>query len=203
MRISRKIQDELVSSAKAGDTNAINELIVKLQPMIKRIVYPYATHVRDNKYDHYVKDELISECNLYIYKLIDKYKIESKASFFTYVYNRLRGLAKDYFRKEYKNKISTYNKANKLFDEFDEESGVAAHGFIADDNATDVLKDNVQNLINTLGYESYKIMYLYFGEGRTQEEIGEILNKNQRTIGRRIHKYLKLLKNRNNSKINA
>lgn len=83
----------LISRAQADDTEAINQLLILLQPLIRQRIQNRSIAVSDC-------DDLLQDISLRICRSIDKYKLSTRTPFDHFLNRLIKTSKYDYYRKQ-------------------------------------------------------------------------------------------------------
>lgn len=163
---------ELIRKCQTGDKEAFYELISRYHPF----VYKFLVKITE---DEGIAEDLTQETFLKIIKNIDKYDLDGRAKFSTYVITVSKNCYIDYIRREKK-----WMQAIPI----DENSNIED----ISTNVEDLVLDKMYNQdiieeIENLTDEQKLVIKMKYIEGLTLKEIGDRLNLETKTVKSRIH----------------
>jgi len=163
---------ELIYRCRNGDKAAFQELISKYHPY----VFKFLIKATENKQ---LAEDLTQEVFIKVIRNIDKFDVDGKAKFSTYVITVSKNSYIDYLRKEKK-----LFKSGTIEDFTSEE--IAVPGF--EESVVDkIYVKDVMEHIESLTDEQKMVVKLKYIEGLTLKEIGKMLDLEPKTVKSRIH----------------
>lgn len=162
--------DKLIKRCQRGEKEAFEELI--------KVYHPYVYgFLLKNIEDKELTEDLTQDTFLKIIRNIDKFDIEGKANFSTYIITVARNCYIDYLRK-YKNV-----RLNVSLEDID---------YTLDENIEEVVIDRIESKevldkLKDLPEEQQIAIRLKYIQGLTLKEIGQVLHAEPKTIKSRIH----------------
>ncbi|HWT73859.1 MAG TPA: sigma-70 family RNA polymerase sigma factor [Mobilitalea sp.] len=168
---------KLIRACQNGEKQAFNELITLYYPYVSKFLLKLTM-------DEAVNEDLVQETFLKLIRNIDKFDINGKASFATYLITIAKNCYFDYLRK---NK----NTFLDLDDQVIEASTMVEETVLKKLEYDDVLK-----ALESLSWEQGQAIKLKYLEDMTLQEIADIFHTQPKTIKSRIHDgMVKLRKN--------
>jgi RNA polymerase sigma factor, sigma-70 family len=164
--------NNLIKKCQQGDKEAFHLLISKYHPF----VYKFLVKLTGNEQ---VAEDLTQDTFIKLIKSIDKFDINGKAQFSTYIITIAKNTFIDYFRKEKKFINCT---------SIDESYNIQDMSLNVEEIVADKLfGQNVMANLEDLSEEQKIAIKLKYIEGLTLKEIGEKLNIEPQTVKSRIH----------------
>jgi len=162
----------LIKRCQVGDKEAFQELISKYHPFIYKFL------IRLTK-DEESAEDLTQETFIKIIRNIDKFDINGKAKFSTYLVTVSKNCYIDYLRKTQK-----YVMTNPLEESFQAED----HKFNLEKNVIDKMDSlDVLEVMKQLPDNQRIVIEMKYIEDLTLKEIGDALNLETKTVKSRIH----------------
>ena len=173
IEVIRFVDDNnLVKRCQQGDKEAFHLLISKYHPF----VYRFLLNLNGNEQ---IAEDLTQDTFIKLIRSIDKFDINGKAQFSTYIITIAKNTYIDYYRKE------------KRFNHFiplDEKLDIQDLGVNVEEQvAAKLLGQNIIANLEELSEEQRIAIKLKYIEGMTLKEIGEMLNTEPKTVKSRIH----------------
>ncbi len=167
-----------IKLSQQGDISAFEELIYSYQQKIFNIAY-YKTQ------DQNLSEDVTQEVIIRIFKKIRTFKFQS--SFSSWVYRITCNIINDVIKKlkpSFEISIedvreSEYSEIQNLNEELDKE----------------IKAEKLRKLISKIPHKFQIVLILYEFEGKTYEEISEIIGKNINTVKTRLYRARQILKN--------
>ena len=171
--------DEMfVKEIKAGNAMAFEAMVLKYQPKLMSSLIGY-TKSRDHA------EELCQKTFIRVWQKIDSFRGDS--ALFTWIYRIGINLAKNDF-------ASSYNRSSKVTDSLDQdEHDVPQHISPETELIASESEEKIMNFIQTLDANTKAAFILREVEGRTYDEIAEILNCPIGTVRSRIFRARQLI----------
>jgi RNA polymerase sigma-70 factor (ECF subfamily) len=163
--------NSLIKKCQQGDKEAFHLLISKYHPFVYKFL------VKSTRNEQLAED-LTQDTFIKLVRSIDKFDIDGKAMFSTYIITIAKNSFIDYFRKE---KRYNYIPMDETFDIQD--MAVNVEDMVADK----LYGQNVMANLEDLSEEQRIAIELKYIEGLTLKEIGEKLNVEPKTVKSRIH----------------
>jgi RNA polymerase sigma-70 factor (ECF subfamily) len=164
--------NEIIKICKRGEKEAFQVLISRYHPF----VYKYLYRISENDL---IVDDLVQETFIKMIKGIDKFDLQGKAKFSTYLITIAKNCYIDYYRRE-KKRMSEVS--------IDELSNIEASGTnVQELIVAKLYNESVLEYLENLTEDQRIAIKLKYIEDLTLKEIGEILNIEPKTIKSRIH----------------
>ena len=169
-------EEKFIEALKKGDERAYEVFYYEYAPKIGAIAKSYLG------YDDV--EDVIQEVMMRVYKGIKKFRGDSKLS--TWVHRIAVNVCKDHLEKRKRRR-----EVLTSFPEDDEEEHVAEHPFVESGVLEEALNEldheRIMNLMNKLSEEDRLLIKLRDIDGKSYEEIAEILGKPIGTVKSRLH----------------
>ena len=163
---------KLIRECQKGEKEAFQELISKYHPF----VYKFLVKITE---DEYIAQDLTQTTFLKIIKNIDKFGVNGKAKFSTYIIAIAKNSYIDYLRKE-----KNFMQAVPIDESISiEDIGTNIEEFVLDKMSI----EDIMSKMNNLTEEQRMVIKMKYIEGLTLKEIGEKLDLEPKTIKSRIH----------------
>mgnify|MGYP001142060559 CR=1 FL=1 len=167
----------LIKLSQQGDISSFEELVSIYQQKIFNIAY-YKVQ------DLHLAEDVAQEVIIRIFKKIKTFKFQS--SFSSWIYKITCNIINDVIKKMRPSfeisiedvKEGDYSETENLDDELEKK----------------IKAQKLRNLISKIPHKFQIVLILYEFEGKTYEEIAEILNKNINTIKTRLYRARQILK---------
>lgn len=164
--------DELVQKAKNGDSHAVDEIMERLQPLVKASIRRYY-----NKINEY--DDLLQDGNIKILESIYSYEEDKGIYFLGYIKMNLKFLYLD------KHKIKIHDSLNQTSVDGETEQIdllVSQDLNILDQIIEKDLGKELKQSLKKLPERQRQVVFLYYFEKMSIQEIGEKLGISYRTV---------------------
>lgn len=162
--------NKIIKRCQAGDKSAFEELIAKYHPYVFKFLIKLSE-------DEELAEDLTQETFIKVIRNIDKFDVQGKAKFSTYIITLCKNCYIDFYRKQKKtlNDVAMDDNLNlqyedieeKVLDKLDVASAVAS--------------------LEKLPKEQRLVIKMKYLEGMTLNEIGDKLEIEPKTIKSRIH----------------
>ncbi len=172
-------------------TEKDDNIIVELVRRYLKISYNFSYRFVGNQND---AEEIVQESFIKLWKNINKFKKEAK--FKTWFLTIIRNTALDYLRKKKDVPFSSFDEENTNYIEDTIESDDISAEIIFEQSEN---KKQIEELLESLPPNHRQILYLYYNEELTLDEISKILQKPLNTVKSQYRRALISLK----SKVNA
>jgi len=159
---------KLIIACQDGEEQAFNELITLYYPYVSKFLLKLTTNET-------ISEDLVQETFIKLIRNIDKFDVDGKATFATYLMTISKNCYLDYLRK---NKHIMLN--------IDEQE-IADSLMFEDKVIKDMETSEVMQAIDTLPLEQAQAIKLKYIEQLTLQEIAERFNTQPKTIKSRIH----------------
>ncbi len=163
---------KLIKECQNGDKSAFQELISKYHP----IVYKFLVRVTE---DERLTEDLTQETFIKIIRSIDKFDVNGKAKFSTYIIAVSKNCYIDYLRKNKKTMQSVAIDDNLNIEDTD----VNVEEIVLDK----IYGNDILKAMESLTEEQRIAIKLKYIEDLTLKEIGDILKIEPKTVKSRIH----------------
>tara|TARA_Y100001970_G_scaffold294213_1_gene448639 strand:- start:37006 stop:37608 length:603 start_codon:yes stop_codon:yes gene_type:complete len=174
----------LVLRVKQGDLRAYDLLVKKYQSRLLSLAYKYVSEISS-------AEDIVQESFIKAYKSIKSFRQDS--SFYTWIYRITSNTAINYISSKTKKNEKSFSEFNTLdigerFEELSTESGL-------ENIFEEELITKIDNILSSLPQETKNAFLMREYEGKTYEEIAQIIDCPIGTVRSRIFRAREILSN--------
>ena len=179
MKYAAMSDDEIIKAYRDGDLEAIDFMFRKYTPLIYKC--------QNNRYAAgFVRDDFIQEGFIGLLSAVNKYDIESEASFYTFAKTCIDNSMNNLIKKSLQKKNQILNNSQSLEDEseaLDDPKSDPAR-IVLSKMITEDTFDEVENVLSKGELDVYRLLR----EGYGSAEIADILDKEIKSVDNSIQR---------------
>jgi|SRR3989338_5802390 len=178
MDFDTKTDEEIAHSAQKGDLNAFGILVKRYQDKIMRYGYRFLSQYED-------RQDVVQDVFIRVYKNINSFDIKKRFS--PWIYRIAHNTFINFIKKKSREPLSFFDPDTLFSHDIPDSS-------FEDERAQKEIREILDQILDKIDPKYREPLLLYYYEEKDYKEIGEILHIPASTVGVRLNRGKKLMK---------